>query len=147
MRQIKGEDHTSASPRNLEASSELTAQLAERSSVGSARSSVPPSDGTAISSRMPTTTANQVVGNSGGPVPRLKAKRRGRIPIALDASPVSVSAKDQGSITPTDALGVLPTAVNDVSRPNRNRTIMGRYVFGDELKPGGRWKRRLSKGR
>jgi len=23
---------------------------------------------------------------------------------------------------------------------------MGRYVFGDELKPGERWKRRLSKG-
>src|SRR5271165_4551728 len=34
-------------------------------------------------------------------------------------------------------------AVDDVSRPKRKRTIMGRYVFGDELKPGERWKRRL----
>lgn len=31
--------------------------------------------------------------------------------------------------------------------PKRKRTIMGRYVFGDEFKPGERWKRRLSKGR
>ena len=147
VRAIKGKDHTSTSPRNLEASSELTARLADRSSVGSGRSSVSPSGGTAVSSGIPTSTANNVVGNSGGPAPRPKAKRRGRIPIALDASLVPVSAKDQGSITRADALGALPTAVNDVSRPNRKRTIMGRYVLGDELKPGERWKRRLSKGR
>jgi hypothetical protein len=65
----------------------------------------------------------------------------------LARGPVPVSAKDQGSITQTGSLGALPTAVDDVSRPNRKRTIMGRYVFGDELKPGERWKRRLSKGR
>ncbi len=41
----------------------------------------------------------------------------------------------------------LLTTVDDVSRPKRKRTIMGRYVFGDELKPGEHWKRRLSKGR
>jgi len=97
---------------------------------------------------IPTATANRVVRKkSGGPSPRTKAKRRVQIPIALDASPVPVSAKDQVSITQTDALGALPTAVDDVSRPNRKRTIMGRYVVGDELKPGERWKRRLSKGR
>ena len=146
VRSIKSKDRTSTSPRNLEASSELTAQLADRSSVGCGRSSVSPSGGTAVSSGIPTSTANNVVGNSGGP-PCPKEKRRGRIPIALDASLVSVSAKDQGSITRADALGALPTAVNDVSRPNRKRTIMGRYVLGDELKPGERWKRRLSKGR
>jgi hypothetical protein len=50
-------------------------------------------------------------------------------------------------ITRPDALGALPTAVDDVSRPKRKRTIMGRYVFDDELKPGERWKRRLVKGR
>ena len=143
---IKGKDHTSTSPRNLEASSELTARLAGRSS-GRGRSSVSPSGGTAVSSGIPTSTANNVVGNSGAPAPPPKAKRRGRIPIALDASLVPFSAKDQGSITRADALGALPTAVKDVSRPNRKRTIMGRYVLGDELKPGERWKRRLSKGR
>jgi hypothetical protein len=146
VRAIKGKDHTSTSPRNLEASSELTTRFAGRSSVGSGRPSVSPSDGTTVSSGIPTATANNVVGNSGGPAPRPTAKCRVQIPIAPDASPVPVSAKDQGSITQTDALGALPTA-DDVSRPNRKRTIMGRYVFGDELRPGERWKRRLSKGR
>jgi len=82
VRAIKGKDHTSTSPRNLEASSELTARLAGRSSVGCGRSSVSPSGGTAVSSGIPTSTANNVVGNSGGPAPRPKAKRRGRIPIS-----------------------------------------------------------------
>jgi hypothetical protein len=89
--------------------------------------------------------ANNVVGNSGGPAPRQKAKRRTRIPIALDASSVPVPAKDQGSIAQTDGLQAPPIAVEDVSRPNRKRTIIGRYVLGDELKLGERWKRRLSK--
>jgi len=143
---IKGKDHISASPRNLEASSELTAQLAERSSAGSARSSASSSDGTAVSLGVPKATANDVVADTGGVAPRPMAKTRVRVPITLDASPVP-AAKDRGFITRTDALGALPTAVDDVSRPKRKRTIMGRYVFGDELKPGERWKRRLSKGR
>ena len=106
-----------------------------------------PSDGTAAFVRHADGDGESVVGNSGGPAPRPKAKRRVQIPIALDASPATVSAKDQRSIARTDSLGALPTPVDDVSRPNRKRTIMGRYVFGDELKPGERWKRRLSKGR
>ena len=142
---MKGKDHISASPRNLEASSELTAQLADRSSDGSGRSSAPSSDGTAVSLGVP--TANDVVADTGGTAPHPMAKPRVRAPITLDANPVPVAAKDRGFITRTDALGALPTAVDDVSRPKRKRTIMGRYVFGDELKPGERWKRHLSKGR
>ncbi len=144
---IKGKDHMSASPRNLEASSELTAQLADRSSVGSDRSSASSSDGTAVSSGVPKATANDVVADTGGTAPRPMARTRVRVPITLDASPVPVAAKDRGIITRTDALGALPTAVDDVSPPKRKRTIMGRYVFGDELTPGERWKRRSSKGR
>ena len=144
VRAIKGKDHTSTSPRNLEASSELTARLAGRSSVECGRPSISPSGGTAVWSGIPTSTANNV---AGGRAPPPKAKRRGRNPIALDASLIPVSAKDQGSIARADASAALPTSVNDVSRPNRKRTITGRYVLGDELKPGERWKRRLAKGR
>ncbi len=144
---IKGQDHMSASLRNLEASSDLTAQLTDRSSVGSGQSSASSSDGTAVSSGVPTATANDVVADSGGPAPRPMTKPWVRVQITLDASPVPVAAKDRGFITRTDALGALPTAVDDVLRPKRKRTIMGRYVFGDELKPGERWKRRISKGR
>jgi hypothetical protein len=70
-----------------------------------------------------------------------------QIPIAPGASPVPVFAKDPGSITRRDASEAPPTAADHVSRPNRKRTIMGRYVFGDELKLGERWKRRLFKRR
>ncbi len=143
----KGRDHTSKLSRNLELSPELTAPLADRSLVGSVRASLSPSDETAVSSRVPKATANRFVGNSDDPALHKKAKRRVQIPSALDASPVPVSAKDQRSITPTDPFGALPTDSADVSQSNRKRTIMGRYVFGDELKPGERWKRRLSKRR
>jgi hypothetical protein len=146
VRARKDKEQTSTAPRNSEASSDLKAQMAERPSVASDQpTGMSTSDSTACSSGIP--TANRVVGNSGGPAPHPKAKRRVRITNALDARRATVSAKDQRSITQTDSLGALKTRVDDVSRPNRKRTIMGRYVFGDELKPGERWKRRLSKGR
>ena len=148
VRARKGKDQTSQLPRNMEASSGLTAQLAERPSVASVQTTgMAPSDATAVSSGTPTATANRIVRNSGGSAPRSKAKRRVQIPIALDNIMATVSAKDQRSIARTNSLRALPTVVDDVSRPNRKRTIMGRYVFGDELKPGERWKRLLSKGR
>ncbi len=149
VRTMKGKDHTTKLSQNLEHSPELTAQLADRSTVASVRASLSPSDGTAVSSGAPEApaTANRIVRNSGGPAPRQKAKQIVQIPTALDSSSVPVSAKDQRSITPADPLGALPTNSTDVSRSNRKRTIMGRYVFGDELKPGERWKRRLCKGR
>ena len=40
-----------------------------------------------------------------------------------------------------DTHGLAPSA------KGRNRTIMARYVFGDEDKPGARWKRRLLRSR
>jgi hypothetical protein len=148
VRARKDKEQTSTAPRNSEASSDLKAQMAERPSVASNQpTGMSASDSTAGSSGIPTLTANPVVGDSGGPAPRPKAKRRVQIPIALDARRATVAAKDQRSITQTDSLGALKTNIDDVSRPNRKRTIMGRYVFGDQLKPGERWKRRLSKGR
>ena len=69
------------------------------------------------------------------------------MPIAPDASRADASAKDQLFIPRTEPLVALPTSVEDASPPNRKRTILGRYVFGDELKPGERWRQRLRKGR
>ncbi len=144
----KDQGQTSKAPRTSEISSDLNGPMEESPSVASNQPNVmSPSDATTGSSAIPTATANRVVGNSGGPAPHPKAKRRVQIPIALDARPVPVSAKDQQHITQTDSLGAPKTRVDDAPRPNRKRTIMGRYVFGDELKLGERWKRRLSKGR
>jgi len=148
VRARKDKDQTSTAPRSSEASSDLKGQMAESPSVASNRpTGMSPSDATDGSSGIPTATANRVVGNSGGPAPHPKARRRVQIPIALDARSAAVSANDQRSIAQTDSVGALETHVDDVSRPNRKRTIVGRYVFGDELKLGERWKRQLSKGR
>ena len=40
-----------------------------------------------------------------------------------------------------------PSPVGEVSPNTRKRTVVGRYVHGDELKPGERWKRLLRKTR
>jgi hypothetical protein len=122
VRTRKDKERTSTAPRNSEASSDLKAQMGERTSVASNQpTGMSASDLTAGSSGTPTLTANPVVGNSGGPAPRPKAKRRVPIPIALDARRAAVSAKDERSITRTDSLGTLKTRVEDVSRPNKSK--------------------------
>jgi hypothetical protein len=142
----KSKDRASRA-KTLEAPSEFAAQLADSSSVGSVRSSsVSPSEGTAVSPGGPVEMADRIVGNSGDPAPRAKAERRAQRPRPLDDSAALVSARDQRSVARTDTL-IVPNAGDDISRPGRKRTIMGRYVIGDELKPGERWKRRLSKAR
>ncbi len=136
-RAAKGADETSKLQHDLVAPPDLAAQVVDRSSdapVGP--SHVSPREEAAVSPAG--LTANPVVAETAGPALRPKAKRKVQNSIAVDASPVPVCAKDPEAP---------PPVVDDVSRPSRKRTIMGRYVFGDELKPGERWKRRLFKGR
>ena len=131
----------------LEGLSDMTSQSAERPSAASVQPPFSlPSDATAVSTGIPTATANRAVGKPGAPRPRPGAKAR-VIPIAFDESRGDVSTKDRQFITRTESLGALLTSADDSSSPNRKRTILDRYVFGDGLKPGERWKRRLCKGR
>jgi hypothetical protein len=52
---------------------------------------------------------------------------------------------DRRSAIETDFPATHPSRADDRSPQGRKRTILARYVFGDELKlkPGKRWKRRL----
>jgi len=50
---------------------------------------------------------------------------------------------DQSSAIQTDSLAMRPSSVDERSPQARKQTITGRHVFGDELKPGERWKRPL----
>ena len=116
--------------------------------VGSVQSSgISVTDGATVSLGLAPATSRQLVGDFGGPEPRQKAKRKVQTPIALDDSPPAVSGKAQRSVTRKDYPGAGAAAVDHPSHPDRKRTILSRYVFGDALKPGERWKRRLSKGR
>jgi hypothetical protein len=74
------------------------------------------------------------------PALRKSTKKRAKKPglssiAAWLAEPEPVIIEAAPPAPPSPASEVAPTA--------RKRTIMGRYVFGDELKPGERWKKRL----
>jgi len=117
--------------------------LADQLSAASFHSTgVQPDEGISIS-RDPTTAPDQVVGNSSGLALRAKPKQRDKTPSYLDDGGVVPLHIDQPSTTGTDSLAMCPSSVDGRSPQARKRTIMGRYVFGDELKPGERWKRRV----
>jgi hypothetical protein len=144
VRPLKGGAQASKPPRNSGSSSAESTPLADRLSAGSLQpSSARRDEGIGVSPSDPTTAPSQVVGNSGGPAPRAKAERRAKMPISLDDARATPLLNDQRSPMRTDSRATPPMSVDERSRQSRKRTIMGRYVFGDELKSGERWKRRL----
>jgi hypothetical protein len=137
-RTSKGKDQASKLLRNSRVSSDENAPVAESVSTTSHQTaSVQSDDGAGASPRVATTAQSQVVGESGGLGLSAKAKRRGKIAISRD----DVRAKPLPNDLVADSPGT--SRVDDRSPQGRKRTIMTRYVFGDELKPGERWKRRL----
>jgi hypothetical protein len=86
---------------------------------------------------------SQFVGDSGGLALSAKAKRSDKIAISRDDVRAKPLPNDQRSAIGTDSPATLPSVVDDRSPQGRKRTIMTRYVFGEKLKPGERWKRRL----
>jgi hypothetical protein len=144
-RTSKGKDQASKLPPNSRLSSDENAPVAERTSTTSHQTaSVQSDDGARASPRVATTTQSQVAGDSGGPPLSAKAKRRNTIAISrVDLRAKPLPDDDQRSAIGTDSLAASSSVVDDRSPQGRKRTIMARYVFGDELKPGERWKRRL----
>jgi hypothetical protein len=144
VRTLKGKDQTSRLPRNSRFSSDENAPLAERLSTKSRQTSSAQSDeGAGVSPRVATTAQSQVVGDSNSLALSAKAKRRDKAAISSDDVRAKPLPNDQRSATGTDSPVTLSSIVDDRSPQSRKRTIMARYVFGDELKPGERWKRRL----
>ena len=143
-RTLKGKDQASKLPRNSSSSCDENAPLAERLSTKSHQTSGTQSDeGAGVSPRVATTAQSQVVGYTGDLALSAKAKRRDKIAISRDDVRAKPLPNDQRSAIGTDSPATLPSRVDDRSPQSRKRTIMARYVFGDELKPGQRWKRRL----
>jgi hypothetical protein len=137
---VKDKDQTLKLPPNWSFLSDENAPLAERSSTKSRQTfSVQSDEGAGVSRRVATTAQSQIVGDSGGLALSARAKRSDRIAISSDDVTAKPLPSDQG----TDSAATLSSWVDDRSPQGRKRTIMARYVFGDELKPGERWKRRL----
>ncbi len=142
----KRRDQASKSPRNSGFSSAESAPLAERLSTASRQtSSVQSDEGAGVSPRVATTEPSQAVGDSGGLALSTRARRRGEIAISCDDVGAKPLPSDQQSAIETDSPATHPSRADDRSPQSRKRTILARYVFGNELKlkPGERWKRRL----
>jgi hypothetical protein len=140
-RTSKDKDQASKLPRNSRLSAAPVAESVSTTSHQTA--SVQSDDGAGVSPRVATTTQSQVVGDSGGLALTAKAKRRDTIAISRDDIRAKPLPNDQQSAIEADSPATIPSRVDDRSPQGRKRTIMTRYVFGDELKPGERWKRRL----
>ena len=144
VRTLKGKGQTSRSPRNSRFSSHENAPLAERLSTKSRQTSSAQSDeGAGVSPRVATIAQSQVVGDSGGLELSAKARRRDKLAISRDDHRAKPLPNDQRSAREADSPATHPSRADDRSPQSRKRTIMARYVFGDALKPGERWKRRL----
>jgi hypothetical protein len=144
VRTSKRKDQASKLPRNSSFSADENAPLAERSSTKSHRTSGVQSGEGAGASTSATTAPTQV---AGGPALLAKAKRREKLPTSRDDFRAKPLPDDQASAMGTDSPATLPSRRDAQSPEGRKRTIMARYVFGNELKPGERWKRRLRPSR
>jgi hypothetical protein len=141
----KRRDQAYKSPRNSSFSSDENAPLADGLSTASRQTSnVQSAEGAGVSPRVATTAQSQVLGDSSILAVRARAKRGDGAAIARDDDRAKPWPNDQRSAIGTDSLATLPSRVDDRSPQSRKRTIMARYVFGDALKPGERWKRLLT---
>ena len=146
VRTLKGKDQTSRLPRNSSFSPDEDAPLAYGLSPKSRQPSNLQSDeGAGVSPRVATTAQSQVVGDSGGLALSAKARRRDKLAISRDDDRAKPLPNDQRSAREADSPATHHSRADDRSPQSRKRTILARYVFGDELKlkPGERWKRRL----
>ena len=148
VRPVKGRTHSFKPRRSSEPLPAESTSLADELSAGSGQPNSARSDeGIGVSPTDPTTALSQVVGGSGGPTLRAKAKQRDKMPISRDHGRATPLLNSQRSTTVTNSPTTPLSSVDERSPQRRKRTIMARYVFENELKPGARWKRRLLRTR
>ena len=135
------------SDRRMQDSSKLPRNsrfLSDENAPVAARVSTKPRQASGVQSpRVAATVQSKVVGDSGVLPVSAKAKRRNTIAISRDDVRAKPLPDDQRSAIEAKSPATLPSRADDRLSQGRKRTIMARYVFGDELKPGERWKRRL----
>jgi hypothetical protein len=138
-----GGDQTKELPRNSESSPiEITAVQETRSTASHRSSSEPTGEMTGVTLSGSTVASNQVFESSGGRalIPNAKGRRETQVSLDGSADPL---VKDRQSDTKIDIVTTPVPTVVEPPRQSRQRNIMARYVFGEELGPGERWKRRL----
>jgi hypothetical protein len=138
VRPSQRKDQATKLPQNARVSAHESQPMVEEQLTASRRMSRV-HEGAGAQTRAP----SQVGGDSRDLALSATAKRIDKIAISRDDVRAKPSPDDQRSTTRTDSPAPLSSRVDGRSPESRKRTIMARYVFGDELKPGERWKRRL----
>src|SRR5277367_2631941 len=113
-----------------------------RSTASHRSSAEPTGEMTGVTLSGSTVASNQVFESSGGRalIPNAKGRRETQVSLDGSADPL---VKDRQSDTKIDIVTTPVPTVVEPPRHSRQRNIMARYVFGEELRPGERWKRRL----
>jgi hypothetical protein len=104
-------------------------------------------EGAGASPRGQTRAPSQVGGDRPDLAVSAKVKRIDKIATSRDDVRAKPLHDDHRSTTRTDSPAAPSSRVDGRSPESRKRTIVARYVFGDALGPGERWKRRLLKSR
>jgi hypothetical protein len=102
-------------------------------------------EGIFVSPGEPAAASNKPAGNAAGPGLRKEPKKRAKKPTPNGG--LAAWLAEPEPLIPLDIPRTPPSAAGNDSPKDRKRTIMGRYVVGDEFKPGERWKRLLRKPR
>ena len=89
--------------------------------------------------------AKRVVKNASQKSHLVKTKKDNERGIDLKNAAPNPSLEVAASIPAVVASQASPPIERKQTEAPRKRTIMGRYVYGDEPKPGERWKRKLRK--
>jgi hypothetical protein len=113
-----------------------------RSTAFHRSSAEPTGEMTGVTLSGSTVASNQVFESSDGRalIPNAKGRRETQVSLDGSADPL---VQDRQSDTKIDVVTTpVPPAVGP-PRQSRQRNIMARYVFGEELRFGERWKRRL----
>ena len=100
---------------------------------------VPPSE--------PPAASREAAGSAGAPASHKAPKRRVKKPKVPEYDRIAAWLAQPEPMIIAHSPPAAPSPVGEVSPNTRKRSIMGRYVHGDELKPGERWKRLLRKTR
>jgi hypothetical protein len=75
----------------------------------------------------------------------VRVTRRDKAPTFSESPQGPPSREALRPLLPADAPSAQTPPVPEESRGDRRQKILGRFIFGGELKPGERWKRRLPK--
>ncbi|MFZ0208343.1 MAG: hypothetical protein WAL59_19935 [Roseiarcus sp.] len=107
----------------------------------------PPAEAIGVPPSAPPAASREAAGSAGAAASHKAPKRRVKKPKVPEYDRIAAWLAQPEPTIIAHSPPAAPSAADEVSPNTRKRTIMGRYVHGDELKPGERWKRLLRKTR